>query len=397
MADKDCLECHDKTNLITSYNDGTSLFVNYEELKLSRHTNIACGQCHSEVNVSKHRPCETIENRVDCSSCRAEIGEEYSVSMHGTLVAKNDQNAPDCKECHGTHGTLGKLNPQSPTFAINIPELCGRCHREGENAAIRYTGTEKDIVNHYTESIHGKGLIKSGLTVTATCTDCHTAHKELPHTNPESSINRNNISNTCGTCHHGIEEQFAKSIHSPLVSDSDNELPVCFDCHSAHEIKRADTEGFKLEIMTQCGRCHKEIAETYFDTYHGKVSQLGYTKTAKCYDCHGAHDILPTINPESKLSRENVIETCQTCHPSANRQFAGYLTHATHHDPDKYPFLFWTFWGMTGLLVGTFFIAWIHTILWLPRSLEWRRKLKMIHSNNIESSETKMDNNEEKE
>jgi hypothetical protein len=149
--------------------------------------------------------------------------------------------------------------------------------------------------------------------------------------------------------------------------------------------------------MTQCGRCHKEIAETYFDTYHGKVSQLGYTKTAKCYDCHGAHDILPTINPESKLSRENVIETCQTCHPSANRQFAGYLTHATHHDPDKYPFLFWTFWGMTGLLVGTFFIAWIHTILWLPRSLEWRRKLKMIHSNNIESSETKMDNNEEKE
>ena len=43
--------------------------------------------------------------------------------------------------------------------------------------------------------------------------------------------------------------------------------------------------------MTQCGRCHEKIAETYFDTYHGKVSQLGYTKTAKCYDCHGAHDI----------------------------------------------------------------------------------------------------------
>jgi len=28
-------------------------------------------------------------------------------------------------------------------------------------------------------------LLKSGLTVTATCTDCHTAHKELPHTNPD--------------------------------------------------------------------------------------------------------------------------------------------------------------------------------------------------------------------
>jgi hypothetical protein len=258
---------------------------------------------------------------------------------------------------------------------------------------VRYEGSEKNIVNHYTESIHGKGLLKSGLTVTATCTDCHTAHKELPHTNPESSINRNNISNTCGTCHHGIEEQFENSIHSPLVSDTDKQLPVCFDCHSAHEIKRADTEGFKLEIMSQCGRCHEKIADSYFDTYHGKVSQLGYTKTAKCYDCHGAHDILPVTNPKSHLSRENVIETCKTCHPSANRQFAGYLTHATHHDPDKYPILFWVFWGMTGLLVVTFFIAGLHTILWFPRSLEWRRKLKELHSQENVNNNDHFDDN----
>jgi hypothetical protein len=378
MADKDCLECHDNPNLKAS-DDGRSLFVDYDEIKNSRHTGTSCAQCHTEVNVSKKRACETIQTNVDCSSCHAEISAEYSVSMHGTLNAKMDSNAPTCKECHGTHGTLGRLDPKSPTFATNIPNLCGTCHREGEQAAVRYTGSEKNIVNNYTESIHGKGLLKSGLTVTATCTDCHTAHKELPHTNPESSINRNNISGTCGTCHHGIQEQFETSIHSPLMSDSDKELPVCFDCHSAHEIKRADTEGFKLEIMSQCGRCHEKIADSYFDTYHGKVSQLGYTKTAKCYDCHGAHDILPVTNPKSHLSRENVVETCRTCHPSANRQFAGYLTHATHHDPDKYPILFWVFWGMTGLLVGTFVIAGLHTLLWLPRSLEWRRKLKEMH------------------
>jgi hypothetical protein len=379
MADKDCLECHDNPNLVAS-DDGRSLFVNYDELKHSRHTNMACSQCHTEVNVSHKRPCETIKSKVDCSSCHAEIGSEYAISMHGTLVAEMDPNAPTCKECHGTHGVLGRTDPESKTFATNIPTLCGKCHREGEKAAVKYTGKEKDIVNHYTESIHGKGLLKSGLTVTATCTDCHTAHKELPHTNPESSINRNNISSTCGTCHHGIEEQFNNSVHSPRMTNTDKQLPVCFDCHSAHEIKRADNEGFKLEIMSQCGRCHESIAETYFDTYHGKVSQLGYTKTAKCYDCHGSHDILPVTNPKSKLSRENVVETCKTCHPSANRQFAGYLTHATHHDPVKYPILFWVFWGMTGLLLGTFVIAGLHTILWLPRSLEWRRKLKAMQS-----------------
>lgn len=379
MADRDCLECHENQNLVTT-EDGRSLFINYNELKSSKHNTIACSQCHSEVNVSKLRPCETIVSKIDCSSCHAQVGEDYSKSTHGMLAARLDENAPTCKECHGTHNTMGRLDPNSLTFAINIPTLCAKCHREGELAAIRNEGSEIDIIQHYTESIHGKGLLKSGLTVTATCTNCHTAHREMPGKNPESSIHPTNISSTCGNCHYGIQEQFVRSIHSPSVSDTDKELPVCNGCHTAHTIRRADTEGFKLEIMNQCGRCHEEIAKTYFDTYHGKVSQLGYTKTAKCYDCHGAHDILPTINPDSKLSRQNVVETCRTCHPSANRQFAGYLTHATHHDPDKYPFLFWAFWGMTGLLVFTFFISWVHTLLWLPRSFEWRKKLKAIHT-----------------
>ncbi len=128
--------------------------------------------------------------------------------------------------------------------------------------------------------------------------------------------------------------------------------------------------------MNTCGRCHEEIAKTYFDTYHGKVSRLGYTNTAKCYDCHGAHDIYRVADPRSHLSRANVVATCQKCHHGATRRFAGYLTHATHHDPRKYPFLFWTFWGMTALLVGTFVVSGIHTLLWLPRAFQMRRELR---------------------
>ena len=145
-----------------------------------------------------------------------------------------------------------------------------------------------------------------------------------------------------------------ESVHSATVTKTDKPLPVCSDCHSAHSIRRADEDGFKLEIMDKCGRCHVEIAKSYFDTYHGKVSRLGYTKTAKCYDCHGAHDIQKVTDPRSHLSRANVVATCQKCHADATRRFAGYLTHATHHDPKKFPFLFWAFWGMTALLLGTF-------------------------------------------
>ena len=373
MSDADCLRCHRDPQLRAR--DGRQMHVAAEEVAQSRHGKVTCSQCHAGVNVSRLRPCETISQKVDCSACHAEAGQQYQRSIHGQLLARGDANAPTCKECHGTHGVAGRLNPASPLFATNIPNLCARCHREGERAAVRYKGPEHGIIEAYTESIHGKGLLKSGLTVTATCTNCHTAHGVLPRTDPASSVNRANVPRTCGSCHHGIQEAFEQSIHHTLVGRTDKDLPVCNDCHSAHTIRRADADGFKLEIMTKCGRCHDEIARTYFDTYHGKVSQLGYTKTAKCYDCHGAHDIQRVSDPRSHLSRENVVETCQKCHPGATRRFAGYLTHATHHDPGKYPFLYWTFWGMTTLLVGTFVVGGVHTLLWIPRALQMRREL----------------------
>jgi len=395
MADSDCLTCHAKIDLKSSQ-DGRSLFVNYDQVKGSMHKQIACSQCHSEVNTSHIRPCDNITHKVECSKCHESVGQEYSQSTHGQMFAKNDPNAPTCTECHGTHGVLGRKDSKSQTFPTNIPTLCGRCHRDGEQAAVRYTGVEKDIIRNYVESIHGKGLLKSGLTVTATCTDCHTAHRELPHTDTTSSIYPGNIAKTCGTCHFGIEESFNMSVHSPAFTKTDKKLPVCNTCHTAHTIKRTDLAGFRMEIMSTCGNCHREIAKTYFDTYHGKVSQLGYSKTAKCYDCHGSHDILPVTDPKSHLSRNNVLKTCQKCHETATRQFAGYFTHATHHDPQKYPWLFWSFWGMTGLLIGTFFIAGVHTLLWLPRSLQYRRQLKkkLEEAEKNENPETKIEKSE---
>ena len=374
MADADCMRCHSDRNLKAS--DGRNLFVHVEEVAGSRHAKVACSQCHSEVNASRVRPCETITRPVDCSKCHDEVGNQYQRSKHGQLQAAGDRNAPICRDCHGTHHVLGKHDPMSNTFPTNIPTLCGGCHREGQKAAVRYTGPQHQIIQNYAESIHGKGLMKSGLTVTATCTNCHTAHLILPRTDPESTVNPKNVPATCGACHHGIQEQFVASVHSASVTNTDKPLPVCSDCHSAHQIRRTDETGFKLEIMDKCGHCHEEIAKTYFETYHGKVSRLGYAGTAKCFDCHGAHDILRVADPRSHLSRANVVATCQKCHSNATRRFAGYLTHATHHDPKKYPFLFYTFWGMTTLLLGTFVFGGIHTLLWLPRALEMRRELR---------------------
>ncbi len=372
IADKDCLMCHSKADIKSSV-DGRTLFVNADELKNSMHSKTSCAKCHNEVLPSKARACETIKNKVNCAVCHSEEIQQYQKSAHGKLYSQKDPNAPSCADCHGTHAVLGQKNTESLTYPTNVPVLCAKCHREKEKAAIRYKGKEHEIPEHYLESIHGKGLLKSGLVVTAMCTNCHTAHKELPAQDPESSVNRNNIAATCAQCHKGVYEKYVRSVHAPGKNKTADKLPVCSDCHSAHSIKRTDMDVFKFEIMNICGKCHMEITKTYFETFHGKTTKLGYAKTAKCHDCHGSHDILPINDPKSSLSRENIITTCKKCHPGATTRFAGYLTHATHHDPKKYPWIFWTFWCMTALLVGTFTASGIHTLLWLPKSLQVRR------------------------
>ena len=100
---------------------------------------------------------------------------------------------------------------------------------------------------------------------------------------------------------------------------------------------------FMVQVTSQCGECHKNLSETYLETMHGKAYQLGYLKSAKCSDCHNAHLILPASDPNSSVGLHNIVNTCKKCHEDANKRFTGYLTHATHHDRDKYPILFYTY------------------------------------------------------
>lgn len=407
MSNADCLRCHADSALVSS-GDGRSLYLDPEQHAQSIHgrKTVSCAQCHSGVSPSVERSCATIAGKVNCALCHEAQVTDYNRGRHGQLHAAGDPNAPTCADCHGRHDMMEHRVPNDPspalqamiresrTFSRNVPSLCARCHREGAQAAVRYFGPEENIVEHYKESIHGKGLLSSGLTVTATCTDCHSAHKELPHSDPESSISESNIVGTCGRCHDGIYEQFQHSIHSTEGNPDYEarrvrgmpELPTCDDCHTAHTVARTDIPEFKLGIMNQCGGCHKEVTDAYFDTYHGKASALGDTTRAKCYDCHGAHNILPPDNPRSPLSHANVVQTCAKCHPGSHRQFAGYLSHATHHDPEKYPVLFYTFWGMTALLVGTFGFFGLHTLAWLPRSWKLRRQLMAQRSVAVNAS-----------
>lgn len=379
LSDATCLTCHgDEAIARDSGGQVQSLHVESAIIGESVHGELTCVSCHTNVGLD-HDPVCLDSGPVNCATCHTEAATDFSQSEHGSILAEGNEIAPGCLDCHGTHGIRSSTDLLSPTYPRNIPDLCGTCHREGEKAANANNGNQTEIVENYVMSIHGRGLIDSGLIVTATCVDCHTAHRELPSADSLSTVHANNIAGTCATCHTGIYETLKSSIHSPLVTQTDKKLPTCNDCHSAHQVQRVSEDAFRQDILDQCGTCHEDLTERYFETFHGKVSYLGETATARCYDCHGSHNILPTKNPESTLSKENVVETCAACHPRANQRFAQYLTHADYHDGDKYPRLNFAFLAMTILLVSVFFFFGIHTLLWFPRALSERKKNGRSH------------------
>lgn len=374
-SDQECLKCHEKPDVFkTVYDQQVSLTVKKEEIQNSSHKNIPCVKCHSDIDPQRKRPCETA-GRVDCSNCHAQVAEDYFESNHGIAYVQKDPNAPYCSHCHGTHSVLSIRDERAKTYRSNIPLLCGDCHGKIDKPAIVKTSAGNALVD-YSSSVHGQGLIKKGLLPSAVCTDCHSAHFELKPEDERSSINPKNIPATCATCHKGIYDEYVKSIHNITSDDTNKRLPNCEDCHSAHKIKDIKQDQFMNEVTHQCGTCHEDLSETYTETIHGKAYTLGYLKAAKCSDCHGAHDIQKVDDPDSRVGYNREVETCQKCHPDANRRFTGYLTHATHHDKQKYPILYFTFWAMTSLLIGVFSFFGLHTLLWMPRSFKHLRQKK---------------------
>ena len=118
---------------------------------------------------------------VKCGKCHGAPDKDFNTGIHGHALAKKELYAPTCSECHWTHYIPPQKNPNSLTYKMNIPFLCGKCHKEGAPVARIYNIQEKNILDNYSQSIHGEGLFKRGLIVTATCNDCHTDLPGLAH------------------------------------------------------------------------------------------------------------------------------------------------------------------------------------------------------------------------
>ena len=319
-SDKDCLTCHDNFNI--------------REYGISAHASNLCTSCHNDIREIPHS--EKLA-KVNCSACHNVESDIYNASDHGKAV-KAGAPAAKCLDCHGkSHAILDARNRESPIFRLNIPQTCAKCH-EDENKMAQYNLLEKKPILTYSETVHGKALMEKGLTSSAVCTDCHGSHNLSSPTNPKSKIYRLNVPNTCGKCHENVLNTYLRSIHGKSAMVGVRDAPVCTDCHGEHTIKSPKdplSSVYSTAIAKKtCGQCHASERiiskyhlpgnrlETYFESYHGLASKMGVTTVANCVSCHGAHNILPSSDPDSAVNKKNLPRTCGKCHPNAGTELA---------------------------------------------------------------------------
>ena len=366
----DCLDCHlDPSTTRTVDGKTVSLVFPTNQFNKSIHAKLDCVDCHQGIKDLVH---ESKLPPPNCSECHSREATDYATSIHGLSHKLGASGAANCWDCHGSHAITAIKDPRSPVFKLNLPQTCAKCH-SNPGLTKEYQMKNPEAASHYSESIHGRALLKMGLIVAPSCNDCHGIHDIKRGVDRDSPINHANVAKTCGKCHVGIEETYDRSIHGQLLAKGDKRGPVCSDCHTAHEVETPKNGHFKMASDQRCGKCHEDRLEHYRDTYHGKAMALGKQNVASdvaaCYDCHGHHDVLPPSNPESRLSRTNILATCRQCHSTATTGFTEYKPHANPLDKKNYPALHAVFLGMTSLLIGVFTFFGLHTVIWLVRAV----------------------------
>ncbi len=93
-----------------------------------------------------------------------------------------------------------------------------------------------------------------------------------------------------------------------------------------------------------------------------------------CRQCHGGEPIASNdffYSPMNPIRRHAYV--CAKCHPGANANYASYVVHepnpASLGTLKTFPVLFYAFWAMVAIAVGTFLVFLPHTALWGLREL----------------------------
>ena len=340
--------------------------------------NATCLTCHDGKKEAQTLPAATAAAR----PLHSVAPDKFAKSVHSTM---------QCVACH--QDITDSVTPHKKDSAAQKPD-CVQCHtalwatakKDNLTQEKERLGVVVTTIDAYKKSFHAKLNKEDKTRVNATCEQCHETHSfAVP---PRGTTRRaewhQTVPNLCGDkCHKEELKLYTASAHGQAIVKNHNlKSAVCSDCHTSHAIGDTTDGATRLDVTWRCGSCHEDKKKTYIATYHGQISALGYANTAKCFDCHGGHRILKSDNPRSKVNAKNLIKTCRQCHnadiPHMYDAPAGFASFQPHgfSDLKRYPEIWIATQVMTQLLIGTFAVFWLHTIMWFFREYKERQQRK---------------------
>jgi cytochrome b subunit of formate dehydrogenase len=256
-------------------------------------------------------------------------------SDHGAALATGVKGAPTCIDCHDEHNVRKSSDSTAQTSHSNVVAMCLRCHLDNPDVREK-VGPSAGFISSYEKSVHARS-VRNGNTAAATCIDCHGSHEMRKGNNPASNVARKNIAATCGRCHGDVLMEYRGSIHGTSFASGVDASATCTDCHGEHNILSPADAGSPTaakNLSAQvCSPCHASVRltrkfglasdrfQSFSDSYHGLAGRAGSVQVANCASCHGVHDIKPSSDSTSRISKNNLVKTCGTCHPGANENF----------------------------------------------------------------------------
>lgn len=303
-----------------------------------------CKDCHGSHDVVSPKVAGAKFNKAtiveDCGQCHSDEKDHFLASAHGLAFSSKVPNAPSCLDCHSRLLPSSVKSDDAAQLKLQQEKMCMSCHGSAEMTQ----GVASSFIHAYEQSVHANAL-KNGNGKAANCVDCHSSHDMQKGSHPDSKVNKKNIPGTCAQCHEGVVKTYETSIHGKAFAGGNTVSPVCTDCHGEHKIlgtKDPDSPVSKLHVAEEvCAPCHASVkmsekfglptgkTNTFNDSFHGLAVKSGSKEAANCASCHGYHDILPSSDPASRVSKSNLAKTCGTCHPGAGENFSAGVVHVS--------------------------------------------------------------------
>jgi hypothetical protein len=366
----ECQRCHGELELlrqhVRSLPEARRMLVIPEELAASAHGGMGCVDCHTGFARFPHP--DAAQTR-SCSSCHEAAAADWRQGAHagheGPLGVEGGEPVT-CTQCHGVHTVADVASLGRGPELVRMNERCTSCHETQRLPADDPHQGDSDVG----------------------CHSCHAPHDVRSPRDPESWMAGQRQAEVCAACHEETVARWRTDVHGQAVMAMDPEdydprygtegPPTCATCHGAHPTARAGDRGFSVAAVERCIACHQHAGNTFFGTYHGKASALGSVISATCVDCHSAHQIFPASDPRSTVAPDNLVTTCQACHEYARPAFVLYDSHPEPFNRHRNPYIFYSFWFMNSLLIGTLVVFGLHTLLWWVR-IEIDRRRGIIH------------------